>query len=81
MAIDPDEIQDQIFVVEENPGFHDKYVTDVERRVWGIKDMRTSWPLEFREFAKTQLLKTQQEDDSSDDEPIPRKRSTRRNCC
>jgi hypothetical protein len=63
VAIDPDQIQDQIFVVEENPGFHDKYITALDRNVWGVKDMRTSWSLQFREYAVTEHTKTLQEDD------------------
>jgi hypothetical protein len=62
-AIDPYQIQDQIFVVEENQGFHDKYETSLERRIWGVKDMRTSWPLQFYDFPVTEHIKTLQEDE------------------
>jgi hypothetical protein len=79
VSIDTNQIQDQIFVVEENPGFHDRYGSNLERRVWGVKDMRTSWPLRFREFAVAEHKKTLPQDDSTH-EPIPRRRS-KRNCC
>jgi hypothetical protein len=79
VSIDTNQIQDQIFVVEENPGFHDRYGSNLERRVWVVKDMRTSWPLRFREFAVAEHKKTLPQDDSTP-EPISRRRS-KRNCC
>ena len=61
--IDPNQIQDQVFVVEEYPGFNDKYRSNLEKRVWVVKDMRTSWPLRFREFAVAEYNKTLVEED------------------
>jgi hypothetical protein len=38
-AIDTDQIQDRIFVVEENPGFHDKYVTNqIQDRIFVVEE-------------------------------------------
>jgi hypothetical protein len=87
-VIHPHQIKTQIFVVEENPGFHDKYTEDVERRVWWVKDMRSSWPLQFRSFAVSEYTREDEISDeelddpssiSSDDETISS--MARKRCC
>ncbi len=80
-VINHNQIQDQILVVEENPGFHDQYLTDLDKRVWAVKDMRSSWPGQFHAFAVSEYTIKLQEHDSDDDEPISRNRSAQRDCC
>jgi hypothetical protein len=67
--------------VEENPGFHDQYLTVLDKRVWAVKDMRSSWPGQFHAFAVSEYTIKLQEHDSDDDEPISRNRSAQRDCC
>jgi hypothetical protein len=33
-----------IFAIEENPGFHERYMTASDKRVLVISDMRKVWP-------------------------------------
>jgi hypothetical protein len=42
-------VKDHIFAIEENPGFHERYPTDVSRRILVISDMRKEWPRVFME--------------------------------
>jgi len=71
--INPNEMQEQILVVEENPGFHTHFQNNWESRVWEVKDMRCAWPLSFREFAVEEYMKTLPESDSSDEETVVRR--------
>jgi hypothetical protein len=36
-----------IFAIEENPGFHERYMTACDKRVLVISDMRKVWPQLF----------------------------------
>jgi hypothetical protein len=84
-VINHNQIQDQVLVVEENPGFHDQYITNHDKHVWEVKDMRPSWPLQFHAFAVLEYTITLQEhgleQGSDDNVPIFRIRSAPRNCC
>ncbi len=81
-VINHNQIQDQILVVEENPGFHDQYLTDLDKRVWAVKDMRSSWPGQFHAFAASEYtIKLLEHDSDDDEEPISRNRSAQRACC
>ena len=65
-AINPDQIQDQILVIEECDSFQDRYQDDISRRVWAVKEMRSYWPLPFRAFAVAEYQSNLPDDDSSE---------------
>ena len=50
--VEPANILRQIFVVEEHPGFPDRYLDNRLRRVLWVRDMRETWPLEFIKYAR-----------------------------
>jgi hypothetical protein len=52
-------VKGHIFAVEENPGFHQRYPTEKDKRFMVLSDMRKAWPLVFIRGGKAMSEGTQ----------------------